>query len=67
MKLAQFRAEGSGNPSLGILIDDRLFAVPALAQAVKGSGGEVADWLLEAVDMRAVIARGLWGLPSSSR
>jgi 2-keto-4-pentenoate hydratase/2-oxohepta-3-ene-1,7-dioic acid hydratase in catechol pathway len=62
MKLAQFRTEGSGNPSLGILIDDRLFAVPALAKAVKESGGEVAAWLLEAADMREVIARGSSGL-----
>jgi 2-keto-4-pentenoate hydratase/2-oxohepta-3-ene-1,7-dioic acid hydratase in catechol pathway len=62
MKLAQFRAKGSGNPSLGILIDDRLFAVQALAKAVKESGSEVAAWLLEAADMRAVIARGSSGL-----
>jgi 2-keto-4-pentenoate hydratase/2-oxohepta-3-ene-1,7-dioic acid hydratase in catechol pathway len=58
MKLAQFKTKESNKQRLGLLIEERVFDVSELARAVKESGGDAAQWLLEATDMNSVIARG---------
>src|SRR5450432_1307505 len=62
MKLAQFRLRESKAKGLGLLIDEELFDVWELAKAVKRSGGDVAQWLLQDADIRGVITNGPTGL-----
>jgi len=62
MKLAQFTPLGSTEQSLGVLIDDRVVAVPALALAVSRGEGRVPSWLEQVPDMIEVIERGDKGL-----
>jgi 2-keto-4-pentenoate hydratase/2-oxohepta-3-ene-1,7-dioic acid hydratase in catechol pathway len=62
MKLAQFKTEGSDERRLGVLLDDVVCDLAELARAVKLSGGEVADWLLEVNGSLDVINRGAGGL-----
>jgi 2-keto-4-pentenoate hydratase/2-oxohepta-3-ene-1,7-dioic acid hydratase in catechol pathway len=47
---------------LGIQIDDRIGDVAALAEAVRQSGGRLADWLFTANNVLDVINRGPEGL-----
>ena len=62
MKLAQFTPLGSDEQSLGVLIDDRVVAVSALALAVIRPAKQIPAWLLEAPGMLDVIERGDRGL-----
>jgi 2-keto-4-pentenoate hydratase/2-oxohepta-3-ene-1,7-dioic acid hydratase in catechol pathway len=58
MKLAQFRAKGSGARRAGVLAEGKLVEIAAAARAVRESGGQAAGWLLEASDMLDIIRRG---------
>ena len=58
MKLAQFKTRESGEPRLGILLDQALIDVASLARAVREAGANVPGWLLSLTDMREVINRG---------
>ena len=58
MKLAQFRTSGAGARRLGVLADEKLIDVAALARVVSQAGGRAGDWLLEAADTLDVIRRG---------
>jgi acylpyruvate hydrolase len=58
MKLAQFRTQASAAQRLGLLVDERLIDVAALARVVRESGGRAAFWLLEAEDTLEIIKRG---------
>ncbi|HXI90843.1 MAG TPA: fumarylacetoacetate hydrolase family protein [Blastocatellia bacterium] len=62
MKLAQFTPLGSDEQSLGVLIDDRVVAVSALALAASRPDKQIPTWLLEATGMLDVIERGDRGL-----
>lgn len=62
MKLAQFKAIGSSELRLGILLDQSVADVATLAGAVQLAGGQVAAWLPGLSDMREVIKRGSSGL-----
>ncbi|MEK6322156.1 MAG: fumarylacetoacetate hydrolase family protein [Acidobacteriota bacterium] len=62
MKLAQFTSSEAGGQSLGVLMDDRVVDVSALAWARQHSGKETATWLLEATNTLEVIERGDKGL-----
>ncbi|HKC63668.1 MAG TPA: fumarylacetoacetate hydrolase family protein [Pyrinomonadaceae bacterium] len=58
MKLAQFKTAGSAEQKLGLFVEEKLMDVSALARAVKESGGQASDWLLEVSTMLDVIRRG---------
>ncbi len=58
MKLAQFTTRASSRRRLGVLVDERLVDVAALARALKEGGGRVPEWLLGAADTLDVIRRG---------
>jgi 2-keto-4-pentenoate hydratase/2-oxohepta-3-ene-1,7-dioic acid hydratase in catechol pathway len=58
MKLAQFKTKTSDAGRLGLLAEERVIDVAALAVAVKQAGGGVADWLSEVTQMLDVIHRG---------
>lgn len=62
MKLAQFTPLGSKEQSLGVLIDDRVLAVSALALASSRPDKEIPAWLLDSPGMLDVIERGDRGL-----
>ena len=62
MKLAQFTPLGSSEQSLGVLIDDRVVAVSALALAAARPDKQIPAWLLEAPDTLDVIGSGYRGL-----
>src|SRR5437867_944548 len=62
MKLAQFTPLGSNEQSLGVLIDDRVVAVSALALAASRPGKQIPAWLLESPAMLEVIERSARGL-----
>jgi len=62
MKLAQFRPIGSNIQNLGVLIDDRVVSVSALALAAVGPDNPIPQWLAEYPDMLEVIVRGEKGL-----
>lgn len=56
MKLAQFKTAGSPQ-RLGLLIDDEVCDIAALARAVKSGGGPAPEWLLN-VDNTLDVIRG---------
>jgi 2-keto-4-pentenoate hydratase/2-oxohepta-3-ene-1,7-dioic acid hydratase in catechol pathway len=58
MKLAQFRLKGGGAQQLGVLLEESLWDVAALAAAVEDSGGIVPAWLVEADGTAGLIGRG---------
>jgi len=58
MKLAQFKIEGTAERKLGLFLNEKLIDVAALAGAVKKSGGQASDWLLEVSSTLDVIRRG---------
>jgi 2-keto-4-pentenoate hydratase/2-oxohepta-3-ene-1,7-dioic acid hydratase in catechol pathway len=58
MKLAQFKTQASAAVRLGVLVDERLIDVAALAGRVRQSGGQAANWLIEATDTLDIIRRG---------
>lgn len=62
MKLAQFQTKSCKMPSLGVLLDEEVIDVVALARALNEVGGEPAGWLLERPDSLEVIRRGSAGL-----
>ncbi|HLF84818.1 MAG TPA: fumarylacetoacetate hydrolase family protein [Blastocatellia bacterium] len=62
MKLAQFRPIGLSEQSLGVLIDDRVVAVSALALAASGPDKPIPPWLAESPGMLDAIERGDRGL-----
>ena len=62
MKLAQFKTKASNEERLGVLMGENVCDVAEIAQAVKTSGGNVADWLLKVKHSREVIDRGAAGL-----
>jgi len=62
MKLAQFKTKGTDKQRLGVLLGDVVCDVAELAHAVKTSGKEVADWLLEVNGSLDVIKRADAGL-----
>jgi 2-keto-4-pentenoate hydratase/2-oxohepta-3-ene-1,7-dioic acid hydratase in catechol pathway len=62
MKLAQFKAKDSSLPRLGLSRDEMLIDVAALAQSIKASGGDVAEWLVHVTTTLEVITRGSSGL-----
>jgi len=62
MKLAQFRTEGTRAQRLGALLGDVVCDVAELARAVRTTGGNVADWLLEVNQSQDVVNRGAAGL-----
>jgi 2-keto-4-pentenoate hydratase/2-oxohepta-3-ene-1,7-dioic acid hydratase in catechol pathway len=62
MKLAQFKAKDSSLPRLGLSWDEMLIDVAALAQSIKASGGDVAEWLLHVTTTLEVITLGSSGL-----
>ena len=62
MKLAQFRPLGSREQSLGVLIDDRVVSVSALALAAAGPDRPIPQWLAEYPGMLDVIVRGEKGI-----
>jgi 2-keto-4-pentenoate hydratase/2-oxohepta-3-ene-1,7-dioic acid hydratase in catechol pathway len=57
MKLAQFETKGTDEGRLGVLLGDVVCDIAELARAVKTSGGDVADWLLNANHSLDVINR----------
>jgi 2-keto-4-pentenoate hydratase/2-oxohepta-3-ene-1,7-dioic acid hydratase in catechol pathway len=67
MKLAQFRPLGSSEQSLGVLIDDRVIAITALALAAAGPDRPIPQWLAEDPDMLDVVVRGEAGLAEIKR
>ena len=62
MKLAQFKAKGTNERRLGVLLGDIVCDVAELARAVKTTGGNVADWLLEVSHSLDVVYRAAAGL-----
>lgn len=62
MKLAQFKTKGKDKQQLGVLLGDVVCDVAELARAVKTTGHEVADWLLEVNSSLDVIKRADAGL-----
>jgi len=62
MKLAQFTPIGSSEQSLGVLIDDRVVAVSALALAASRPDKQIPAWRLELTDTLELIERGDEGL-----
>jgi len=62
MKLAQFTPIGSSEQSLGVLIDDRVVAVSALALAASRPDKQIPAWRLEVTDTLELIERGDEGL-----
>lgn len=58
MKLAQFKTKESDHQKLGIALGDVVCDVAELARAVQASGGEPAEWLLDANHTLEVIRRG---------
>ena len=58
MKLAQFKTKDSRSSRLGVLQDEKVFDVGALALALKESGGQPASWLLDTPGTLDVINRG---------
>jgi 2-keto-4-pentenoate hydratase/2-oxohepta-3-ene-1,7-dioic acid hydratase in catechol pathway len=62
MKLAQFKTKGTDKQRLGVLLGDFVYDVAEVARAVKTSGQEVADWLLEVNGSLDVIKRGAAGV-----
>lgn len=58
MKLAQFTPLGTSEQRLGVLIEDRVVAVSALALAANRTDHQIPAWLLEVPDMVEVIERG---------
>jgi acylpyruvate hydrolase len=62
MRLAQFKTEATVQPRLGLLVDEKLLDVAALARGLKDSGAQASPWLLEEVSMPDVIGRGSEGL-----
>ena len=66
MKFAQFRTQASAAQRLGLLVDERLIDVAALARVVRESGGHSAVWLLETEDTLDVIRRGAEALDEIS-
>jgi 2-keto-4-pentenoate hydratase/2-oxohepta-3-ene-1,7-dioic acid hydratase in catechol pathway len=62
MKLAQFKTKETDKQRLGVLLGDVVCDVAELAHAVKASGKEVADWLLEVDGSLDVIKRADAGL-----
>lgn len=62
MKLAQFKTKDSPSPRVGLSLGEQMIDASVLAQVVKGRGGNVADWLLQANSMLDVIRRGYEGL-----
>lgn len=58
MKLAQFKPIGSTEQSLGVLIDDRVVSISALAMAARRPDRQRLSWLLESPDMVDLIERG---------
>jgi 2-keto-4-pentenoate hydratase/2-oxohepta-3-ene-1,7-dioic acid hydratase in catechol pathway len=62
MKLGQFRTEGTTEQRLGALLGDVVCDVAELARAVRTTGGNVADWLLEVNQSFDVVNRGAAGL-----
>ncbi|HEV7396672.1 MAG TPA: fumarylacetoacetate hydrolase family protein [Pyrinomonadaceae bacterium] len=57
MKLAQYKRKNSGR-SLGLGLGNKIVDVPALAQAVRDTGEEVKEWLLNARTTLDVISVG---------
>jgi 2-keto-4-pentenoate hydratase/2-oxohepta-3-ene-1,7-dioic acid hydratase in catechol pathway len=57
MKLAQFKTKRLDRRRLGLLLDERIIDIAALARSVKQAGGEAASWLLEVSDMLDIIER----------
>ena len=62
MKLAQFRVSTSKTMRLGVLIDERLFAIGEMASGSSKAGSDLSDWLLDSADMLTVIRGGLSAL-----
>jgi 2-keto-4-pentenoate hydratase/2-oxohepta-3-ene-1,7-dioic acid hydratase in catechol pathway len=62
MKLAQFRREHTALPTLGVLLDQKLIDIPAIAASMRKAGHNLAEWLLNANSTMEVIARGDRGL-----
>lgn len=58
MKLAQFKTPASKTQRLGLLADEGVIDLVALAAAGKEAGIAVPGWLLESTDMLNVISRG---------
>jgi 2-keto-4-pentenoate hydratase/2-oxohepta-3-ene-1,7-dioic acid hydratase in catechol pathway len=58
MKLAQFKTKGSDSRRLGVLADEKLVDIAALAGAVNRAGGSSSSRMLEATDISEVIERG---------
>src|SRR5437588_13031644 len=58
MKLAQFKSNNSDRQRLGMLIGESVCDVAELARAVKGAGGNLADWLLNVDNTLSVITHG---------
>lgn len=62
MKLAQFKTKGTDEQRLGVLLSDVVCDVAELARALRSSGGNVADWLLEVNHSLEVVNRDAAGL-----
>lgn len=58
MKLAQFKTQASKLQRLGLLANERIIDLVALAAASKEAGIAVPGWLLESTNMLDVIGRG---------
>jgi 2-keto-4-pentenoate hydratase/2-oxohepta-3-ene-1,7-dioic acid hydratase in catechol pathway len=58
MKVAQFKSNTRGEQRAGLLMDERLVDLAALAREVKQAGGQTAAWLLEAKNSLDIIRRG---------
>ena len=58
MKLAQFRSTTANTQRLGLLVDEKLVDIAALARALIQLGGRGANWLLGVTDTLNVINGG---------
>src|SRR6185436_8272869 len=62
MKLAQFKTKSTPAARAGILIDWGVCDVAELARAIKLSGQETPNWLLETSSTLEIISRGPGGI-----
>jgi 2-keto-4-pentenoate hydratase/2-oxohepta-3-ene-1,7-dioic acid hydratase in catechol pathway len=58
MKLAQFKPKNENHLRVGVLVGDVVCDVAELARAIKSTGAETPDWLVEVTSTLEIITRG---------